>query len=1502
MTLAALCSAGHPWADGLQGTYYDQSGQARQYVTGATVIRVDPQVDFDWGAGAPAPGIGSNDFSVRWTGQVEAPASGDYTFYTQSDSEPPTLVSVANTCGRLDEVRVAFSEGVDPGTAEDASNYAIDNGVSVLSAALAADGRTAILTTSTLTDGTAYTLTVNDVQDLASQPNTIAPNSQMMFTARQGVLSDALIGTYYDQNGQQGQYFTGSTVTRIDPTVNFDWGNGAPASGIGTGDFSVRWTGRVEAPASGNFRFFTTSDDGVRLWVDGGLVIDNWTDHGPTEDSSGLISLSAGVRYDIEMEYYERGGGAVAELRWRGPGIARQIIPQSRLFHCAVPPAAVGEWRLDEEAWGGTPGEVADSNGHGLDGVAAGDAAPVPARVCNGASLDGAGDYLEIGDDPLLDITDELTVSAWVNPASIPPSGLKTIVSKDENFELHLDSTGQIFWGWQTFGGAEDSFAATRSLTTSGTPLAAGTWHHLAIVYSRSAAAQRIYVDGVQRASAGFGEQLGINTDPLQIGADQGAAGRDFDGLIDEVRVFASALSATDIATLISETRPCPANPVAYYAMDQTAWNGTPGEVADGSGNGNHGVRAGAAQTVNPGRVCRGGDIPTNDTDAAQDAVDTGVDLSGAVGPVGTIDFWYKSNRNWAGGGDRALLDASFNSHYFFLMLRDNGRLRFALEDGNGGDYSVDTGNLGFSAGQWVHIAVTWDLPGDRLEIYVDAALVANETPSTSGVLADVGTLYLGDNRSTYHPNGTGRSADGVMDEVRIYDSVLSAAQIQADRDATHPCSGLDHFAIDVGGGSASTCTPQSITITAEDAANNVIATYAGTVALSTSSGHGDWSVVAASGPAANGAADDGVASYGFVGGDSGSVVLALGNVHADDLTVTVQDGGAGVSSTSLTIGFRDDAFVITPTDPLGAEIAAGRGHGFQAALWRRDPSTGLCAVATGYVGTQNLKAWLTRDPDDPLGAAPLIGGAPLPDSMPAAPNVALDFMAGTAAFTLSTADVGKYALNLHDDASGFAQDAAGNPRPIDGGSSVLTARPFGLAVSGVQAGATPNPGADTPGGGVFTSAGSNFSATVTGVLWQAADDADDDGTPDAGANLTDNAAAQSYAWATTFAAAAPFEPATGMLGTLANGTLAQGDFAGGAATANTLQYSEVGSFTVQASAMDFLNTAGLNVSGTGGVVGRFIPFDFGVTLNAPQFATACGTFTYVGQSFVYATPPVITVTARNQAGGVTQNYTGAWWKITDAKLAADGNKTYAAATGTLDVALLPAPDPEIADTGAGTGTLTFGAGGGIGFVRAAPVAPFEAEVSLSLDVVDVDDVVYAANPAKFGDASPGNGIPFGNGRSVRWGRVVLQNAHGSERLALALPAHAEYFDGAGFVTNSDDNCSGFNPVGELTLSNDIQFNETDGDIAIAASSTRATAGNDPFAGGDANLTFSAPGAGETGFADATVDLTAGAANLPWLQFDWDGDGNHDDNPSARASFGVFQGSDVLIHVREPWN
>ena len=138
--------------------------------------------------------------------------------------------------------------------------------------------------------------------------------------------------------GLVGRYFpnktlTGSpTLTRTE-VVNFDWGANAPGTGIPKDNFSVRWTGDVKTTTAGSYRFRTVSDDGVRLWVNGVLVINNWTLHGATTNSTNSITLAANTKYTIKMEFYEQTGDAVAKLQWRLPSTTNYVtIPATALY------------------------------------------------------------------------------------------------------------------------------------------------------------------------------------------------------------------------------------------------------------------------------------------------------------------------------------------------------------------------------------------------------------------------------------------------------------------------------------------------------------------------------------------------------------------------------------------------------------------------------------------------------------------------------------------------------------------------------------------------------------------------------------------------------------------------------------------------------------------------------------------------------------------------------------------------------------------------------------------------------------------------------------------------------------------------------------------------------------------------------------------------------------------------------------------------------------------
>jgi hypothetical protein len=189
-----------------------------------------------------------------------------------------------------------------------------------------------------ISGATAVTLTIGNAQlSDAGFYTVVASNAGGSVTSGQAQLvvtaTAVAVGT---GTGLQGQYydnldFTGLKLTRTDATVNFDWGSGSPDPGIGADTFSVRWIGQVQPRYSQTYTFYTRTDDGVRLWVNGVLLIDKWVDQSSFE-WSGALALSAGQAYDIQMDYYENGGSATAQLNWSSASQTKEIIPQTQLY------------------------------------------------------------------------------------------------------------------------------------------------------------------------------------------------------------------------------------------------------------------------------------------------------------------------------------------------------------------------------------------------------------------------------------------------------------------------------------------------------------------------------------------------------------------------------------------------------------------------------------------------------------------------------------------------------------------------------------------------------------------------------------------------------------------------------------------------------------------------------------------------------------------------------------------------------------------------------------------------------------------------------------------------------------------------------------------------------------------------------------------------------------------------------------------------------------------
>lgn len=142
--------------------------------------------------------------------------------------------------------------------------------------------------------------------------------------------------TAVSRNGLKGQYF-GNTelsgkplLTRNDNRIDFNWHGDSPAPGIGKDSFSVRWTGKIKPVYSEKYTFTASSDDGIRVWIGGKLIIDSWKKQSGIS-REGSITLTAGSAYDIKVEYYENHGDASVRLMWQSPRQKQAVILQNAL-------------------------------------------------------------------------------------------------------------------------------------------------------------------------------------------------------------------------------------------------------------------------------------------------------------------------------------------------------------------------------------------------------------------------------------------------------------------------------------------------------------------------------------------------------------------------------------------------------------------------------------------------------------------------------------------------------------------------------------------------------------------------------------------------------------------------------------------------------------------------------------------------------------------------------------------------------------------------------------------------------------------------------------------------------------------------------------------------------------------------------------------------------------------------------------------------------------------
>jgi len=262
-------AAGAPAVGAQSGVTWRGEYYANVSLSGTpALVRNDASIDFNWGAAAPGSGLPADGFSARWTAYAPF-AAGSYTFRLTADDGARLWV---------DEQLI-----IDQWRDQSATAYTV---------------------TRTMTAG---------YHSVRLEYYERAGDAVCQLSWSTGTAITDWRGEYYSNGTLSGS----PVLVRNDAAVDFDWGTGSPASGVAADGFSARWTRTAYLAATGTYTFSATADDGVRVWVDGALVIDKWTPQARTTHT-GVKYLGAG-NHQVVVEYFEQTGSAVCIVSW-APG------------------------------------------------------------------------------------------------------------------------------------------------------------------------------------------------------------------------------------------------------------------------------------------------------------------------------------------------------------------------------------------------------------------------------------------------------------------------------------------------------------------------------------------------------------------------------------------------------------------------------------------------------------------------------------------------------------------------------------------------------------------------------------------------------------------------------------------------------------------------------------------------------------------------------------------------------------------------------------------------------------------------------------------------------------------------------------------------------------------------------------------------------------------------------------------------------------------------------
>src|SRR6266542_208579 len=298
---SGIASGGH--GHGLLGYYFSNTN-----LHGDVGVRLDETIDFDWAATEPPPGVAGDHFSIVWTGELEAPATGDFTFFIEA-GDRGRLYLASQLVAEAGEHREAAQAAGSPVALEAGKKYPLK----FLDFDSSAQAQARLCWSG---PGVPKSIVPRGRLDARG----MGPDHLANITTNRGLLA-----TYY-----HGSEFGGATFTRIDPVVDFNWSDQDPAPGIARTNFSVRWSGQLKADYSEEYTLYTLTDEPVRVWVEDKLLIDR-SEQTWLAESKESLALVAGEKYRLRLETRSTSGGAVAKLIWSSASTPKATIPPTHL-------------------------------------------------------------------------------------------------------------------------------------------------------------------------------------------------------------------------------------------------------------------------------------------------------------------------------------------------------------------------------------------------------------------------------------------------------------------------------------------------------------------------------------------------------------------------------------------------------------------------------------------------------------------------------------------------------------------------------------------------------------------------------------------------------------------------------------------------------------------------------------------------------------------------------------------------------------------------------------------------------------------------------------------------------------------------------------------------------------------------------------------------------------------------------------------------------------------